>query len=200
MGHFSSNRPLDSKPYRLIGKGKWAEISIETDVNSSKTNPIKLPNLWKKVKKHSYNDKTCVIATMHEKEKVIAPAFLDLMGLKMIKTKIDTDQLGTFTGEVERKGTPLTCVRQKCELAMKESKVTIGIASEGSLVHILSFHFCVVTMRFYTLWIRERGFALHQSLLSTKTNHSAEAFSDLQRLKTFCDQALFPSHGLIVDP
>lgn len=84
--------PTDSKAYRLIAKGKWVEITIETDINSSrKTNPIKSAALEKRVKKHSYNNKTCVIATMHDKEKVIAPAFLDLLVLKSIKAKINTD-------------------------------------------------------------------------------------------------------------
>ena len=47
---------------------------------------------------------------------------------------------------------------------------------------------------------QERGFVLHQSLLSIKTNHCAETFSYAQWLKTFCDQVLFPSHSLIVRP
>lgn len=113
---------------------------------------------------------------------------------------IDTDQLGTFTWEVERKGTPLTCVRQKCELAMKESKVTIGIAGEGSFGPHPFVPFLGCDHENLYFMDLERGLALHQSLLSTKSNHRAEALSDPLRLKTFCDQALFPSHGLIVRP
>lgn len=89
--------PLDSRPYRLVGKAEWVEVQVETDINSScKTDLVNFTTLEKKVKKHSYSNKTCVVATMHDKEKVIAPPFLDLLGLKMIKTKIDTDQLGTW--------------------------------------------------------------------------------------------------------
>lgn len=193
--------PKDSKAYQLVGKAEWVEINADHDKNSlSKKNHFNFTTLEKKVKTHSYYDKTCVIATMHEKEKVIAPAFLDLTGLKMIKTNIDTDKLGTFTGEVERKGTPLMCVSQKCELAMKKSKATIGIASEGSFgphpfIPLLS---CDHEILYFM--DQERGFSLHQSLLSTKTNYRAEAFSDAKQLKTFCDQAIFPSHGLIVRP
>ncbi len=33
---------------------------------------------------------------------------------------------------MERKDNTLTCVRKKCELALKESKFNIGAASEGS--------------------------------------------------------------------
>lgn len=149
---------------------------------------------------HSYNNKTCVIGTMHGKEKVIAPAFLDLLGLKMIKAKIDTDQLGTFSGEVERKDNPLTCVRQKCELAIKESKVSIGIASEGSFGSHPFIPFLSCDHEILYFIDQERGFALHQSLLSTKTNYGREVLSDAKALKTFCERALFPSHGLIVRP
>lgn len=147
-----------------------------------------------------YKDKTCVIATMHDKEKVIAPPFVDLLGLKIVKAKIDTDQLGTFTGEVERKDPPLTCVRQKCELGMKESNATIGIASEGSFGSHPFIPFVGCDHEILYFKDQERDFSLHQSLLSTKTNYCRDIVSDLERLKTFCDRALFPSHGLIVRP
>jgi len=43
--------PLDSKPYRLIGKEEWAEIKVDTDINGSdKINPIHFITLEKKVK------------------------------------------------------------------------------------------------------------------------------------------------------
>lgn len=147
-----------------------------------------------------YSDKTCVIATMHEKEKGIAPPFLNLLGLKLIKATINTDQFGTFSGEVERKSTPLRCVRQKCELAMKECQMSIGIASEGSFGSHPFIPFSACDHEILYFIDQERGFELHQTLLSTKTNHCAEAFSDPRHLKIFCDRAMFPSHGLIVRP
>lgn len=193
--------PMDSKAYRLIGKATWEEIPVETNINFSyKTTTVQSAASKKIVKKHLYKGETCVIATMHEKEKVITPAFLDLLGLKMVKAKIDTDQFGTFTGEVERKGSPLACVRKKCEAAMKESQVNIGIASEGSFGPHPYIPLVACDHEILYFIDHERGFLLHQSLLSTKTNHCAEAFSDAQQLKAFCDQALFPSHGLIVRP
>lgn len=194
--------PKDSKSYRLVGKAEWLEIPSDADRNSAcQANTMRSINWEKKVKKKlSYDDKTCVIATMHNKEKVIAPAFFDLLGLTIIKAEINTDQLGTFSGEVERKGTALTCVRQKCELAMKESKLTIGIASEGSFGPHPFAPFVACDHEILYFMDQERGFMLHHSSLSTKTNHCAEAFSDLKRLKTFCDQVIFPSHGIIIRP
>lgn len=193
--------PNDSKPYRLIGQSGWSEIKLESDINSSYSmKQTKFRPFEKKAEAYSYGNRKCVIATMHEKEKVIAPVFLDVLGLKMIKPIIDTDQFGTFTGEVERKGTPLMCARQKCEIAMKESQINIGIASEGSFGPHPTIPFLSCDHEIIYFMDQERGFVLHQSLLSTKTNHRAEAFSEVQRLKKFCDQVLFPSHGVIVRP
>lgn len=147
-----------------------------------------------------YDNKAGVIATMHEKERVIAPPFLELLGLKLTRSTIDTDMLGTFTGEVERKGDALTCVRQKCCLALKENNIPIGIASEGSFGPHPFIPFLTCDHEFLYFIDQERDFVLHQSLLSTKTNHCSAAFSDYQQLQTFCNQALFPSHALIVRP
>ncbi len=187
--------PKDNKSYRLIREGEWVEITNQSPINS----PCK-DELKSKLNHKPYNNKTCLIATMHSKEKAIFPAFFDFLGLKIVQAKIDTDQMGTFTGEVQRKGDALTCVREKCELAMKESKFNIGIASEGSFGPHPFSPFLASDLEILYFIDQEKGFHLHQTLLSAKTNYCVEAISDHQRLKTFCDQALFPSHGLIVRP
>lgn len=52
--------PLDSKPYRLIGKAEWVEIKVETDINSScKTNPDNFTTLEKKSQLSSGSLKNC---------------------------------------------------------------------------------------------------------------------------------------------
>ena len=45
---------------------------------------------------------------MHGKERVIAPVLFERLGLRVEVAKgIDTDQLGTFAGEIPRVGTML---------------------------------------------------------------------------------------------
>ena len=51
---------------------------------------------------------------------------------RVIELNLDTDQLGTFTGEVERKSDPITTARNKCVVAMELSNCDLAIASEGS--------------------------------------------------------------------
>lgn len=147
-----------------------------------------------------YDDKIVALGTMHEKEKVISPLFFDVLGLKVVHAKIDTDQLGTFTGEVEREGSSLHCVRKKCELAMKQCNSVLGVASEGSFgPHpVIPFAACDHEILYFI--DQERGFELHQSLFSTRTNYRQQAISDYEVLKVFCEQTLFPSHAIIVRP
>lgn len=64
--------PIDSKPYRLIGRTKWIEIKVETEINSlAKANSMNFKTWGKKVKKNPYNDKICVMETMSDKEKLV---------------------------------------------------------------------------------------------------------------------------------
>ena len=83
--------------------------------------------------RHPYAGITAVLATMHGKERVIAPAFEDVLGMRIVVPPgIDTDALGTFTGEVPRDGTMLEVAIRKARIGMKIAGHSIGIASEGT--------------------------------------------------------------------
>ena len=55
------------------------------------------------------------------------------MGCELFEVNLDTDQLGTFSGEIERIAPPLETAIQKARLGMKETGLLLGIASEGSV-------------------------------------------------------------------
>jgi len=152
------------------------------------------------LKTTAYFGKSCLLATMHDKQKAISPSFSKILKLQIEVAKIDTDKLGTFTGEIERKASALDCARKKCELAMNKTSFTIAIASEGSFGPHPFIPFIACDHEILYFIDREIGFHLHQSLLSSKTNYCMEAISNSKRLKEFADQVLFPSHGLIVRP
>lgn len=80
-----------------------------------------------------FSGRRIVIATMHRKDEVITPLLkseLDLM--PFVDSSIDTDLLGTFTGEIERKKDPLSTLREKCNIALTASGCDLAIGSEGS--------------------------------------------------------------------
>ena len=80
-----------------------------------------------------FEDRNLIIATKHKKEDVIAPILEKELGVKcFVSSDLDTDLLGTFTGEIERKEDPVSSARNKCYMAMELTNCDLAIASEGS--------------------------------------------------------------------
>lgn len=80
-----------------------------------------------------FNRKKLWVVSRHEKHLYIAPPLVAATGLIVEPfTEIDTDLLGTFSGEVERTMAPLDCAREKCRLAAAYFSEGYLLASEGS--------------------------------------------------------------------
>ncbi|MBJ7429162.1 MAG: hypothetical protein JHD28_09430, partial [Bacteroidia bacterium] len=80
-----------------------------------------------------FNNRKIVIATKHKKEQVIAPLLLEEFNINaIICEQLDTDQLGTFSGEIERNLSPIEAAKRKCYMAMELTQCDLAIASEGS--------------------------------------------------------------------
>ncbi len=63
---------------------------------------------------HPYRGLWAAIATMHGKEHAIAPALCGWFDMTVtVAPGIDTDALGTFTGEIARAGTMVDAARAK---------------------------------------------------------------------------------------
>ena len=81
-----------------------------------------------------YKGSCIILTTKHAKSIAIAPPFLKTLGASIIEYVVDTDKLGTFSGEIEREGNALECARKKCEWSLNKlgNKVEFAIASKGS--------------------------------------------------------------------
>ncbi|MGV0104674.1 DUF6671 domain-containing protein [Nostoc sp. DSM 114160] len=80
-----------------------------------------------------FNDRLAVLATMHQKEKVIAPLLEQELGINVIVPQdFNTDIFGTFTREVKRPGTQIAAAKFKAEKALEFTGENLAIASEGS--------------------------------------------------------------------
>jgi len=152
------------------------------------------------IKLSHYIDSSVVLTTKHAKSRAIAPAFLRDLGAKVTEYLFDTDTLGTFSGEIERKGNMLECARHKCELGLKNTGAYYGLASEGSFgPHpYIPFVFCDHEVLYFI--DRQLDFHLYLSLLSTETNYLTRTIDCQRELEKIVKQALFPSHALIVRP
>ncbi|MFM8711078.1 MAG: DUF6671 family protein, partial [Sphingomonadales bacterium] len=80
-----------------------------------------------------FTGRKLLIATKHKKEIVLSPLLEAALGVHCFTDdRLDTDLLGTFTGEIERLDDPLTTARKKCEQGMALTGCDLAVASEGS--------------------------------------------------------------------
>lgn len=82
--------------------------------------------------KHPYAGLTVFFGTLHGKERAVRPALRGL-GMDCRPVPIDTDRFGTFSGEVERRGSILETLREKTRAVFESvPEARLVLASEGS--------------------------------------------------------------------
>lgn len=140
-----------------------------------------------------------IIATKHEKEKVIAPHLKAVFEAESILVpEFDTDLFGTFTGEIERKSDPFETARLKCLKAMELSGCDIGISSEGSFGPHPQLFFAPADFEVLYLFDKKNGIEITAQKISTKTNFNVSEISSFDEVIEFAKTAKFPEHGLIL--
>lgn len=146
-----------------------------------------------------FKGRDLVIATKHAKEKVIAPIVEKELGVKcFVSLDLDTDLLGTFTGEIERKDDPISSARNKCFMAMELTNCDIAIASEGSFGPHPSLFFIPADDEIIVLIDKKNGLEIIVRELNTETNFNGSDIKTEEELLAFAANANFPSHGLIL--
>jgi hypothetical protein len=149
------------------------------------------------VSSHPYYGVTAALATKHQKDQFVCGAFSKL-GITLVVPDIDTDLLGTFTGEIAREGTPKEVVLKKARMGMNSSGLAYGVASEGSIGPDLVVPFITSDIECMA-WVDSRRnleiVEYHRSLdiLAARTVVGAG-----DSLDEFLKSADFPNHSLIV--
>lgn len=151
-----------------------------------------------KLDSHPYFKESVALATLHGKAAAIAPPFLELLGMHVEEFSVNTDLLGTFSGDIERKGTPKEVVTEKAKLAVAESKYKFGIASEGSIgtdPYIPFVNSDIELMAFVDV---EREITLVENLRSMEIIASRSVVRKGDDVQDFLTKVDFPHHKLIV--
>lgn len=139
------------------------------------------------------------IATKHSKEQVIAPLLEKHLELNWeVPEDFDTDQFGSFSGEVQRKGNALDAARKKCELLLKITGGDLAIASEGSFGPDPITGFGGLDDELILLVDLKNQREFIGRMLSNSTNFAGKQIQTEEELNRFLDQVKFPSHGLII--
>ena len=150
---------------------------------------------------HPYGRAHIAFGTKHQKEQVVRPPFLIHLGAFIdVPPKFDTDQFGTFTGEVERQAPAPDVAQQKARLAMAVTGLPYGLASEGSFGAHPSTNMIPANAEWMVFIDADRGLTIIESELSTRTNHSHTILRTGEDPTVFLEHMLFPSHGVIARP
>ncbi len=146
-----------------------------------------------------FTQRIAVLATMHHKEKAIAPILERELGLRvMVPEGLDTDAFGTFTRDRERPGTQVEAARLKAEKALELTGETLAIASEGVFAPHPSFPAIPCNRELVLLLDKTNQLEIVGQEFSLETNYSHTTVQDFQSALTFAEKVGFPEHGLVV--
>jgi hypothetical protein len=140
------------------------------------------------------------LISLHEKERVIAPLLKEYFGVELQIIKANTDLLGTFSGEIERKNDPLSTLREKIKLFDQLPKDAVVLASEGSFGPHPTLYFVPADDELIMMYDRREKIEIVGRALSTKTNFKSGTCKNIHELKEFALEVKFPTHGLILRP
>lgn len=148
-----------------------------------------------------YRGRRAVLATMHGKEKAFAPVFSDRLGMDVtVPDGLDTDQLGTFSGEVPRRLGMRETAISKARMALARTGETLALANEGSFGPHPQVPFLAAGIERAVFVDTDRGIVIEESLIDDQPAfHHAEVtcFADLT---PHLERMDFPRHRLIVTP
>lgn len=146
-----------------------------------------------------FNGRTLVVATMHGKETVLAPLLEQALGVRCILAdNLNTDLLGTFSGETERIDSPYNTALQKCKLAMAQTGCDLAVANEGSFGAHPHIPFVHADHEIVVLLDTQHQLEIAAADISTATNFNGKAIHTGEELLAFAAEAQFPSHGIIL--
>jgi len=149
--------------------------------------------------KQSYNGRTLIIATRHNKDQVIAPILASHLKVQCFTpSELDTDRFGTFSGEKERLHSPLDAARSKCQLALELYPYDLALASEGSFGPHPELGFLPVDEEVLLLVDKKNNREIFVRHRSVNTNFNGSVITTEKGLLKFASMVHFPSHGLIL--
>ncbi|MGC9154126.1 MAG: DUF6671 family protein [Ferrimicrobium sp.] len=137
------------------------------------------------------------LATRHGKEGQIAPALLTV-GLVTEVVAVDTDQFGTFTGEIARRGPAREVVIAKARAGLEASGFVRGVASEGTLGPYPELPALTYDLELVGFVDIESGVTVIEEALSFETTVASVRAWVNDDLGPFLHRVGFPAQGLIV--
>ncbi len=146
-----------------------------------------------------FKGRKLVIATKHEKERVIAPLLKKHLGVEVIIPKqFNSDRFGTFTREVKRTGNQLEAARAKVHAAMALADTDLGVSSEGSFGAHPSIPFVQSNLELLLFVDKKNGYEIRGHHRTHEMNIGGQYVANIEEALNFAQKIGFPEHGIIV--
>lgn len=146
-----------------------------------------------------FEGRTLVVATMHQKERAIAPLMTQALKLNaIVPSNFDTDRFGTFTREIKRWGTQVEAARQKAKTALEITGESLAIASEGAFFPHPAFPYICCDREIVLLLDAINDLEIIAQEIATETNFAHQTIDSIDRALEFAQKIGFPEHALVV--
>lgn len=146
-----------------------------------------------------YHNIEIILASKHKKELAIRKPFEDAFYAKIfVPDNYDTDQFGTFTGEIPRKGSAYETVIAKAREACKLYNFNYSIANEGSFGPHPSIYFIPGNVELMSFIDIKNDITVVESEITTETNYSHLDITPSDNYEQFLKTIKFGSHGVIL--
>jgi hypothetical protein len=147
-----------------------------------------------------YCGRTLCLTTRHGKQQALARPFAAGLGVELVVSDADTDQLGTFSGEVARQADALETCRRKALLGLDATGLSLGLASEASFGPHPAVPMLAVGQELLVFIDRERQLELVEQRLELRTNYSQITLAATEDPAAWLAKVRFPSHAVIARP
>ena len=158
----------------------------------------------------SFNGEACLeqlkasrqicLTTRHGKQRALARPMAAGLGLELIVSDADTDQLGSFSGEIARQDDVLQTCRRKALLGLAATGLDLGLASEASFGPHPAVPLLAVGQELLLFIDRERELEVVEQRLELRTNYSQITLTAADDPSDWLRQVGFPSHAVIARP
>ncbi|MFZ9973091.1 MAG: DUF6671 family protein [Vulcanococcus sp.] len=140
------------------------------------------------------------LATRHGKEQALERPLRWGLGAELQICNVDTDQLGTFSGEIERREDALSTCRTKAQMGLAATGLALGLASEASFGPHPAMPMLAVGQELLLFLDQERDLCVVEQRLEWRTNYSQTVLEPDQSVEAWLAQVRFPSHAVIARP
>lgn len=145
------------------------------------------------------HNKVIYFATEHKKEQVIAPSFFDAFNCRVKSLYINSDILGTFSGDVERKLSPIQAAKEKIKMGLiQKPDAEYLIASEGSFYPDSQVPWMPVNEELLLFYDAKQEIEIVAKAVTREVKYVSKKIDSSNLSLELFNEFDFPNHGVVI--